>query len=89
MDWQTLLHGKMNLDLLYPPLQSFNMIAVSQKLNNSLKKQTQFSISFLQSKTPFELEVKFMLKCNHLGGKGGANNPPKEPQTGLARGGGQ
>ena len=30
---------------------SLNMSAVAQKLNKSLKKQTQFSISFLQSKT--------------------------------------
>ena len=77
------------MKVMYPHLLSLNMSAEARQLHESLKKQTQFSIFFLQSKTPFELEVKFMLKCNHLGRKGGANHPTKEPQTGLARGGGQ
>ena len=42
---------------------------------------------FYKVRQPSELEVKFMLKCYHLGGKGGANHPPKGPQTRSARGG--
>ena len=77
------------MKVMYPPLLSSNMSAVAQKLDESLKKQTQFPISFLQSKTPSELEVKFMLKIITFGEKDGANHPPKGPQTRSARGRGR
>ena len=42
-----------SMKVMYTPLLSSNMSAVAQKLNESLKKQTRFPISFLQSKTTF------------------------------------
>ena len=56
-------------------------------MNESLKKKKyEFLSSLYKVRRPSELEVKFMLKCDTLGGKGGANLPPKGRQTRSAPG---
>ena len=65
------------------------MSTVALKLNESLKKRTQFPISFLQSKTTFSAGIQVYVEKYHLGGKEGANHLPKGPQTRSVRGGGR
>ena len=50
-------------------------------MSESLKKVHDFLFSFYKVRRPSELEVKFMLKCYQIVGKGGANHPPKGLQT--------
>ena len=53
----------------------------AQKLNESLKKRTQFPISFLQSRTNFWAGSQVYIENRTLGENEGANHPPKGPQT--------
>ena len=51
------------------------------------EKKKKNPISFLQIKMTFYAGSQVYVENYHLGKKGGANHPPKEPQTRLARGG--
>ena len=45
------------------------------------KNQLDFLCPLYKVRQPYELIVKFMLKCDHFGGKGGDIISPKGPQT--------
>ena len=61
---------------MYPPWLRSNIRALAFKMNESLKNKHNLLSPLYKVRQPSELEVKFMLKCDQLGGKGGANLSP-------------
>ena len=67
---------------------SLNIRYVAIKWMSLWKNKQDFLSHLYKVRQPSELEVKFILKCDQLWGKGWANIPPKGPQTWLVPGGG-
>ena len=67
------------MKIMYPPLLSSNMSAVSQKLSQSLKKETWYSIFSLQRNTTFWAGSKFYFEMTQPWGREVTNRPLKGP----------